>query len=125
MQSLVLHLQVLNIRLELFSDILQLLFTFVLEGIKLCSGNVKLSLRLIVVVLQSFIFLHLLFDIDSVPGLKVLLDFHSQDIRVYRKSKLLCHLIQLSLLQVEHPLHIIDPCVHIDFYLLSRLNFFT
>ena len=63
--------------------------------------HIKLTLRLIELVLQTFIFLHAQLKIASVARLQVLLDLHAKNVSINRQLHLLRELLELALLHFK------------------------
>ena len=82
LEGLVLKHQLLNLRFEPIFAVLDILFMFEFLRLQLSSENVKLSLGLIKLVRESLIFLNFGVNVNPVSRLKILLDFHSQDVGV-------------------------------------------
>ena len=81
-----------------------------------------MSLRLIVLLAKAVHFLLLRVELDSVPALNVLLDFHAHDVRVDWKGHLVRHRVYLALFLLNSPAHIIKALLNRQLKLFFCLN---
>lgn len=121
-QRLVLHHELLYLRLVPILAVLQLLLSLVLRALQLRPHNIQLSFRLKVLVLQPLIFLNLLLNFNPMARLQVLLNLHPQNICIDWQLQLLRHLVHLSLLHIEQPPLLRQPALQVDLCILPELD---
>jgi hypothetical protein len=97
-ESLILKHQLSDLSLKAITNVSEFLLSLKFKAIKLCAKDVKLSFRLVKLVLKALIISQVLLKFNSVTSFKVFLNLHPEDISVDWQRKLLRHLVHFALL---------------------------
>ena len=90
--------------------------------VELHLDNIELPFRLVVLLTEAVDLVLFGVKLDAVPTLDVFLNFHPHDVSINRQSHLIGHGVDLSLLLLDSPSHIIKPFFHSQLKLFFRLN---
>ena len=93
-------------------------------SIQLHLYDIKLSLCLIILLTKAIDLMLFGIKLNPVPALDVFLNFHAHDICIDWQSHLISHRVNLSLLLLDGPAHVIQTLFNGQFELLLGLNFF-